>query len=366
MFRFANIEYFWLLLAALPLVGAYWLSARMRRRRLERFGDPETVRALMPAASPGRHFTKFLFFLAAFALAVTALARPQLGSKLREVKIEGMEMMLAVDVSNSMLAEDFAPNRLERTKYSIDRLLESLRQDRVGLVVFAGDAYVQLPITADYTTARNFVRQISPSMVSRQGTAIGAAIDLAASGFSSETEGSRAIIMITDGENHEDDAISAARAAAEKGIKIYTIGIGTPEGAPIPLPGAGSSGSSGSSGVGGSGSGAASGVGAEGDFIRDEEGQMVVSKLDEETLRQIAILTEGAYIRSTDQSLGLDEIVRRIDETESREFKAQMFEEYDEQYVWPLGGALFCVAVGWAILGRKNRLLARFNIFRKS
>lgn len=338
MFRFANPEFFWLLAAIPLLVGVFVWSAYMRRKRLERFGDPETVRALMPDASPGRHLTKFIFFLAAFVFIVVALARPQLGSKLREVEVEGIEMMLAVDVSNSMMAEDFAPNRLERTKYSINRLLEGLKQDRVGLVVFAGDAYVQLPITADYTTARNFVGQISPSMVSRQGTAIGAAIDLAASGFSSDTEGSRVIILITDGENHEDDAVSAARRAAEKGIKVYTIGIGTPEGAPIPL---------------------------GDDFIRDEDGQMVVSKLDEETLRQIALLTEGAYIRSTNQSLGLEEIISRIDQTEQKKFSTQMFEEYDEQYGWFLAAALFCISVGWAILSRKNRLLTRFNIFRK-
>ncbi len=338
MFRFAHLEYFWLL-AAIPLfVCAFVWSAYLRRKRLERFGDPVTVRTLMPDASPGRELTKFIFFIAAFAFIVTALARPQLGSKYREVKVEGIEMMLALDVSNSMLAEDFEPNRLERTKYAINRLLEGLKQDKVGLVVFAGDAYVQLPITADYMTARNFVRQISPTMVSRQGTAIGAAINLAASGFSSESEGSRVIILITDGENHEDDALSAARDAAEKGIKIYTIGLGTPEGAPIPL---------------------------GNDFIRDEDGQMVVTKLDEETLRRIALLTEGAYIRSTNRSLGLDEIISRINETEEKEFSAEVFEEYDEQYMYLLAAALLCVLAGWAILGRKSRILTRFNIFRK-
>ena len=298
----------------------------------------------MPDASPGRYVTKFVFWMAAFTLVVFGLARPQLGSKLKEVKIEGIELMLAVDVSNSMLAEDFEPNRLERTKYSINRLLEGLKQDRVGLVVFAGDAYVQLPITSDYMTAQGFVRQISPTMVSKQGTAIGAAIDLAASGFSSTTEGnevggaSRVIIMITDGENHEDDAIAAARRAAEKGIKIYTIGIGTPEGAPIRL---------------------------NGDFIRDEAGNMVVSKLDEDGLRRIALSTGGAYIRSTNQSLGLTEIISKINETEKKEFSAMMFEEYDEQFMGFLAAALAMVIFGWLILTRKNRILARFNIFKK-
>lgn len=337
MFRFANPDYFYLLLLVPLLVGVFVWSALYRRRRIERFGDPETVRALMPDASPARYRTKFVIWLAAFSLVVFALARPQFGSKLKEVKVEGIELMLAVDVSNSMLAQDFEPNRLERTKHAIDRLLEGVEQDRVGLVVFAGDAYVQLPITSDYMTARNFTRQISPNMVSRQGTAIGAAIDLAASSFSGDSEGSRVIILITDGENHEDDAIAAAKRAAGKGIKIYTIGIGTPEGAPIQ-------------------------IGDE--FIRDENGEMVVSKLDEAVLRQVALLTDGAYIRSTNQSMGLAEIISKINETERKEFTAQ-FDEYNEQFQYLLGAALLLLLLEGLIMTRKNHLLARFNIFKK-
>ena len=338
MFRFAHPEYFWLLALIPLLAGVFVWSAWRRRVRLERFGTSATIGPLIPDASPARHFTKFVFLLAAVVLVIVALARPQLGSKLKEVTLSGIEMMLAVDVSNSMLAEDFEPNRLERTKYAIGRLLEGLRQDRVGLVVFAGDAYVQLPITSDYRTAMGFVRQITPSMVSRQGTAIGAAIDLAVSGFSSESEGSRVVILITDGENHEDDALAAARRAAEKGIKIYTIGIGTPEGAPIRI---------------------------GDDFIRDEAGDMVVSHLDEAMLQRIALETGGAYIRSSSQSVGLAEIIAKIDETEKKEFRAQMFDEYDEQYGTFLAAALACAVMGWLILTRKNRLLARFNIFSK-
>ena len=338
MFRFASPEYFYLFLLVPLLVGAYFYLVYSRRRRLARFGDPVTVQQLMPDASPARQRTKFVLWLIALVLLIVALARPQFGSKLKEEQRTGIELMLAVDVSNSMLAEDFEPNRLERTKYAIGRLLEGLQQDRVGLVVFAGDAYVQLPITSDYLTARNFTQQIAPNMVSKQGTAIGAAIDLAASSFSSESEGSRVIVLITDGENHEDDAVSAARRAAEKGIRIYTIGIGTPEGAPIRI---------------------------GDDFIRDEKGEIVVSKLDEATLREIALRTGGAYIRSTNQSLGLQEIIDKVNETEKKEFRSVMFEEYDEQFQYPLGLALFLLLLQWAILGRKNHLLARFNIFKK-
>jgi Ca-activated chloride channel family protein len=337
VFRFANPEYFYLL-AALPLlVGVFVWSAVGRRKRIARFGDPATVATLMPDASPRRYRTKFVLWLVVFSLVVFALARPQYGSKLREVKTEGIELMLAVDVSNSMLAEDFEPNRLERTKYAIDRLLDGLDQDRVGLVVFAGDAYVQLPITSDYMTAKNFARQISPSIVSRQGTAIGAAIELAASSFSSDSEGSRVIVLITDGENHEDDALAAARMAAEKGIQIYTIGIGTPEGAPIKI---------------------------GKDFIKDENGNMVVSKLDEAVLRQIAVLTGGAYIRSTNQSLGLSEIIQKINDTQRSEFTAQ-FEEYNELFQWFLAASLVVLLIQIAILTRKNHLLGRFNVFKK-
>ncbi|MDR1671039.1 MAG: VWA domain-containing protein [Alistipes sp.] len=338
MFRFAHPEYFWLLLALPLMTVVYGWSVYRRRRRLERFADAATLPPLIPDASPVRHFTKFVLLMSALALMVVALARPQLGSKLKEVTISGIELMLAVDVSNSMLASDFEPNRLERTKNAIGRLLEGLKQDRVGLVVFAGDAYVQLPITSDYTTAMGFVRQITPTMVSRQGTAIGAAIDLAVSGFSSDSISSRAIILITDGENHEDDAIAAAQRAAAKGIKIYTIGIGTPEGAPIRV---------------------------GDDFLRDEAGEMVVSHLDETGLQRIALTTGGAYIRSSNQSVGLTEIIAKINETEKHEFRAQMFDEYDEQYGYFLGAGLVCLVLGWALVARRSRILARFNIFRK-
>lgn len=230
------------------------------------------------------------------------------------------------------------PSRLERTKFAIDRLAEKLHEDRIGLIVFAGDAYVQLPITSDYVTARNFARNISPDMVSRQGTALGAAIELASGSFSSGSEGSRVIILISDGENHEDDAMAAAEAAARQGIKIYTIGIGTPEGAPIRI---------------------------GGDFIKDEEGKMVVSKLDEQTLEQIALTTGGGYIRATNRSLGLDEIVQKIGEVEKKQLTESIFEDFSEQYQYPLAVGLALLLLDFLIPERRSRLLDRLNIFRK-
>ena len=340
MFRFAYPEYLWLLWL-LPLLVAVWTAAgQLARRRLSRFGRLETIRPLMPDASTGRRRLKFILFLSAFALLTLALARPQLGSKLREVESRGIEMMLVVDVSNSMLAEDFQPNRLERTKYAIDKLFDGLKQDRVGLVVFAGDAVVQLPITSDYRMARAFARRIDPSLVSVQGTAIGKALEQALLAFSGDTEQShgRVIILITDGENHDDDAIAVAERAAQMGVKIFTIGIGTPEGAPIQI---------------------------GGEFIKDEAGEMVVSKLNEEMLARIADITGGAYVRSSKQSIGLDEIVKAINEMEQTELSTVRFEEFNEQYQYLLIAALVLLLLEFVVLDRRNPLLAHLNIFRE-
>ena len=336
MFRFENIEFLYLLLLIPLLVLLNIWARKERRRRLERFGNLDTLRSLMPDDSPRRRTFKSVLYILGLSLVIIALARPQIGSKLKEVEREGIEIMLAIDVSNSMLAEDFEPNRLERTKYAVGRLLEGIQEDKIGVIIFAGDAYVQLPITGDYVTARNFVSQISTTAVSKQGTNMAAAIDLAANSFSSQSEGSRVVVLITDGENHEQDALASAEAAAARGIKIYTIGIGTPEGAPIR-------------------------IGNE--FIRDEEGEMVVSKLDEKSLEEIALTTGGAYIRADNRTVGLQEIIEQINATEKSQFTTQIFEEFDEKYQYFVAAALLLILLEMAVLGRKNHLLARFNIF---
>lgn len=339
MFRFANPEYLYLLAAVPVLIALFLWALYDRRRRLARFGDPETVATLMPEASTGRIKLKFTLYTVALTLLILAAARPQFGSKLREQKSQGIEMMLAIDISNSMLAEDFAPNRLERTKYAVDKLFDGLKQDRVGVVVFAGDATVQLPITSDYRMAKAFAKRISPSMASVQGTSIGKALSLAEMSFSSDSDASRAIILITDGEDHEGEVMEAAQRAAEQGIKIFTIGIGTPEGAPIQ-------------------------IGNE--FIKDEKGDMVVSKLDEEMLQQIAEVTGGAYVRATKQSIGLDEIVRTLNDMEQSELTTVRFEEYNEQFQYLIAIALALLILEYYLLDRRNPLLARFNIFRET
>lgn len=336
MFRFANPHILYLLLMVPVAVALFIFAQVRRRRRLERFASSSLLAQLTPSASPARVRTKFILYTLAVVFLVLAAARPQVGSKLREEHQKGIEMMLVVDVSNSMLAEDFEPNRLDRTKFAIDRVVESMKQDRIGVVAFAGEAQVQLPITSDYRMARAFARKLSPAMVRTQGTDLGAAIKLASMSFSSQSEGSRVMILITDGENHESDALEAAQAAAEKGIAIYTIGIGTPEGAPIMI---------------------------GGDYLTDENGDMVVSKLDEKMLQEIASATGGAYVRATKQSIGLKEIVDRLKELDESDLATTRFEAFDEQYQYPLAVALLLLLVEWLILDRRNPLLARFNIF---
>ena len=321
----------------IPAAVAIFIFAQLRRRRrLERFASSSLLAQLTPSASPARLRTKFIIYTLAVAFLIVAAARPQVGSKLREEHQKGIEMMLVVDVSNSMLAEDFEPNRLDRTKFAIDRVVESMKQDRIGVVAFAGEAQVQLPITSDYRMARAFARKLSPAMVRTQGTDLGAAIKLASMSFSSQSEGSRVMILITDGENHESDALEAAQAAAEKGIAIYTIGIGTPEGAPVMI---------------------------GGDYLTDEKGDMVVSKLDEKMLQEIASATGGAYVRATKQSIGLKEIIDRLRELDESDLATTRFEAFDEQYQYPLAVALLLLLIEWLILDRRNPLLARFNIF---
>ncbi len=338
MFRFANPQYLYLL----AVIPAMWLlfivASHNRRRRLERFGNLEIVKFLMPNVSRGRVRFKFLLYLGALLFLTLALSRPQFGSKLREERAQGVEMMLVVDVSNSMLVEDFEPNRLERTKFAISRLFERLnRQERVGVIAFAGEAQVRLPITSDYRMAQAYTSRLSPSSISVQGTDIGKAIDLALLSYSDNEESSRVMILITDGENHDTHAIEATQRAKAMGVKIYTIGIGTPEGAPITI---------------------------NGEFIRDSEGEIVVSKLGEQTLREIADITDGGYIRATNQVLGLSEITDEINSLKQSELNVVQFEEYNEQYQYMLGIALLLLLIELAILGYKNPSLERFNIFR--
>ena len=338
MFRFAHIELLYLL-ALIPVLAIIF-ALMMRRRRLlmERFGNLELLKELIPSYSRARLRLKLWIWLTAYACLVIAAARPQLGSKLREEKAKGVEMMLVVDVSNSMLAEDFEPNRLERTKYAINKLFEGLHQERVGLVIFAGEPKVQLPITSDYRMAQAFTKRISTSLVAEQGTDIGKALELASLSFSSQSGQSSVIVLITDGENHDQSVEQVVARAKQDGIRIYCIGIGTPEGAPIEI---------------------------GGEFIKDENGEMVVSKLGEQMLQGIASSTEGAYVRASKQSIGLEEIVKSINQMEKSELTTVRYEEYNEQYQYFIAVALALLLLDLVIMPRRNPKLRKFNIFRQ-
>ncbi len=340
MFRFANPEYLYILAAIPLLVILFWWSIRLRRKRMERFGNLDIVLTLMPDFSLGSVKLKFALYLTAIALIIVAAARPQMGSKLREEKSRGVEMMLVVDVSNSMMAEDFAPNRLAKTQYAIERLFEGLqKQERVGLIAFAGEAKVELPITSDYRMARAFSQRLSPTAVSVQGTDVGKALDLSLLSFSSAMDVSRVVVLITDGEAHDRGALAAAERAKAQGVKIFTVGIGTPEGAPIMI---------------------------DGEYIKDENGDIVVTKLGEEMLQEIAQITEAGYVRATNQSLGLEEITKSISEMEQSELSTVKYEEYGEQFQYIIAIALLLLALDFIMQDKKNQYLRRFNIFAES
>ena len=338
MFRFANPHLLWLLLMVPVMIIVFAILLRLRKRNLSNFGNLEVVKSLLRDVSSWRVHTKFILFTLAFTALVFAAARPQFGAKLREEKREGVEIMFVVDVSNSMLAEDFSPNRLDRTRYAIDKLFASLNQDRVGVVVFAGEAKVQLPITTDYRMARNFAKRLSPSLVEVQGTDVSDAIDLASLSFSQRDGASRVMILITDGEAHDADALAAAERAAERGIRIFAIGIGSPQGAPIKI---------------------------GGEFIKDEKGEMVVSRLNEELLQNITEKGNGAYIRASNAEFGLSDIVSEIEKMEKSELSTLRFDEYNEQFYWILWVVLGLLLVEGLLLDRRNPRLRKFNIFEK-
>ena len=338
MFRFANPHLLWLLAAVPVMIVIFMILLKLRKRNLRLFGNVATVKQLLRDVSSWRVYAKFALFSLAYVALVFAAARPQYGLKIVEEKGEGIEMMFVVDVSNSMLAEDFKPNRLDRTRYAIDKLFSKMDQDRVGMVVFAGEAKMQLPITTDYRMARNFAKHLSPSLVGEQGTNLASAIDLASLSFSQREGVSQAMIIITDGENHDTQALAAAEQAAMRGVRIFTIGIGSPEGAPIKI---------------------------DGDFIKDEKGAMVVSRLNEELLQSIAKIGNGAYVRASGADFGLDQIVDAINELEKSELTVLRFAEYNEQFGWILWVALALLLIEGLLLDRQNPKLRKFNIFEK-
>ncbi len=319
-----------LLLLLLPFffIG-YWLYRKGQKRRAARLGDPELVAQLMPDVSSSKGWLKVTFFSLAFLFFVLGLSRPQLGARLQERETNGVEIMIALDVSNSMLAQDYSPNRLERAKLAISRLVDKLAGDRIGLVIFAGESFVQLPITTDYVSAKAFLKSVNPGSIPIQGTATADALMTCARSFSTQSEKSRAIILISDGEDHEGNVLETAESIAQEGIKIYCIGVGSTKGEPIPM---------------------------DGDMLRDKDGNIVVTRLDESTLKEIASAGGGEYVRAAAGEFGLNPIIDDIRTIEASKFQSVVFEDFDEQYMYFFGIALLFFVINMLIGSRRSRV----------
>lgn len=328
MLNFAQAQYLLLLLLIPVFFVIQALVLKLRTRRIRRFGDEALVSRLMPSYSKAKVWVRLVFFSLGFLFFVVGLSRPQIGAKLKEHETKGAEIMIVLDVSNSMLAEDYSPNRLERAKLAISRLVDKLRDDRIGLIVFAGNSFVQLPITTDYVSAKMFLNSISTESVPVQGTAIGDAINTAMRSFSAQSEKSRAIIIITDGENHEDDPVAAAKQAADMGVRVFAIGVGSPEGKPIPM---------------------------DGELLKDKDGEIVVTRLDEAVLQEVAKAGNGVYVRAGNNEFGLNPIIENIQRMDDEKYSSIVFEEFDEQFMYFLGIALFFFILEMLVGERRSR-----------
>lgn len=338
MFRFANPDFLYLLLILPLLVALYIYTLISRRKAIKRYGDPKLISQLMPEVSLKRQHLKFWLMFAAITVAIFLIAGPQFGSKLETVKKQGVEIMVCLDVSNSMLSEDISPNRLEKAKQMLSRMTDGFSNDKVGLIVFAGDAFTQLPITSDYISAKMFLSSINPSMVSSQGTAIGSAINLAMRSFTPNEASGKTILLITDGENHEGDAIKAAQSAADKNVKIHVIGIGSPQGAPIPIDGTNN-------------------------FMKDGDGNVVVTHLNEQMCQEIAAAGQGMYVRADNTNSALKAIQNELDKMDKTELDSKVYSEYDEQFQLLAWIVLILLFAEFLMLERKNRIFRKIKLF---
>lgn len=341
MFKFEHTIYFYAF-AALPvmliLVIWYFIS---RRKKLKRLGEAKLISDLIPYSSRRKRIIKVILFMLGFSSLVIALCNLQTGSKLTEVKREGADIIVCIDVSNSMLAQDLSPDRLTRAKYALEKMIDGLEGDRLGLVIFAGEAYVQLPITTDYSAAKLFLESISPGMVPVQGTNVSDAIIKASESFSSDEGKNRAIILITDGENHDSEALKAAEDANKKGIMISTIGIGSEKGVPIPL--------------------IENGV-IKG-YRKDKEGQTVITKLNVNLLKSIASKANGVFVQASQADIGLGAVLDKIGELDKAQIENKMYTDYEDQFQWFLGLALILFFIEFLISERVSEWFKKINLF---
>ena len=340
MFRFEDPIYLWLLVLIPILALVRFITFRSRKKKLRKFGDPELLKQLMPDVSRFRPSVKFWILQAALALLIIMLARPQMGTKISQEKRTGIETIIALDISNSMRAEDIVPSRLDRSKMMVENLVDHFTNDKIGLIVFAGDAFIQLPITSDYVSAKMFLSSIDPSMIATQGTDIAAAINMAASSFTQEEGIGKAIIVITDGEDHEGGAIEAAEAAKKKGMRVYVLGVGSTNGAPIPIPGTG-------------------------DYMKDNTGNTVMSALNEDMCKQLAAAGGGVYIHVENNSAAQQQLDNELDKLAKKETSTTVYSDYDEQFQAFGLLALLLLIIEICILDRRNPLLKRLSLFKR-
>ena len=339
MFRFEDPIYLYLL-AVIPVLAVIrWLMIRQQKKRLRRFGDPELVKELMPDVSRFRPLVKFSLLLLALSLLIVMLARPQFGTKISHEKRTGIETIIAMDISNSMLAEDVTPSRLDRSKMMVENLVDNFTNDKIGLIVFAGDAFIQLPITSDYVSAKMFLSSIDPSMMATQGTDIAKAISMASHSFTQQEGVGKAIIVITDGEDHEGGALEAAKEANERGHRVYVLGVGSPKGAPIPT--------------------------GDGDFMKDNTGQTVMTGLNEEMCRQIAQAGGGAYIHVENNSSAQEKLDEELDKLAKKEISSTIYSDYDEQFQAVGILALLLLIIEACLLEVQNPLLRNISLFKR-
>lgn len=340
MFRFGEPLYLYLLIVLPVLAAFYFYSNYRRRKKLRLYGDPQLLKQLMSDVSKYRPDVKFWLMLAALGMIIFMMARPQFGSKMETVKRQGIETVVALDISNSMLAEDVTPSRLEKSKKLISSLVEKFNNDKVAMIVFAGEAFTQLPITSDYISAKMFLESISPSLISTQGTDIAGAIDLGMKSFTPNEGVGRAIVLITDGENHEGGAIEAAQEAAKKGIRVFVLGVGSPDGSPIPVEGSN-------------------------EFRRDKDGNVIVTRLNEQMCQEIAKAGGGIYVRVDNTNNAEKALNAEINKLAKADVETQVYTEFDEQFQVLAWLALLLLAAELMILNRKNPLFKNVNLFKQ-
>lgn len=338
MFRFEEPSYLYLLLLIPLLAVGYFYAMFLKKKAIRRFGDPELMATLMPDVSSFRPHVKMVILLFVAGLMVLLLARPQFGSKLETVKRKGVEVIIALDISNSMLAQDVQPSRLVKAKRLIAQLVDKMENDKVGMIVFAGDAFTQLPITSDYISAKMFLDAINPGLITKQGTAIGAALDLANKSFTPQEGVGRAVVLITDGENHEGGAEAAAEAAAKKGIQVNVLGVGSPDGAPIPVEGTN-------------------------DYRRDREGNVIVTRLNEAMCQQVAKAGNGIYVRVDNSNAAQKAIAQEIDKMAKADVETQVYTDFNEQFQAVAWCILVLLLIEMLILERQNPLFKNIHLF---